>query len=127
VIEIAAIPVQDFDEPITYRLISTAYIDEPAVAPLTDDPADLDFLNEIEGLTSGRRMIAMPRPSGIALNELLTEGHGYGWTYVNAAFCYTRATGNRFNKTSRGAWYAAYGECHELCVSRPAHAGFRYG
>ncbi|MEL6467686.1 MAG: RES family NAD+ phosphorylase, partial [Pseudomonadota bacterium] len=35
---------------------------------------------------------------------------GYGWTYINAAFCYTRATGNRFNGPERGAWYASYGE-----------------
>ena len=43
-------------------------------------------------------------------DELLTEHHGYGWTYVNAAFCYTRETGNRFNGPDRGAWYATWGE-----------------
>ena len=44
------------------------------------------------------------------LAELLTAAAGYGWTYINAAFCYTRATGNRFNGPERGAWYASYGE-----------------
>ncbi|MCP5085535.1 MAG: RES family NAD+ phosphorylase, partial [Rhodobacteraceae bacterium] len=42
--------------------------------------------------------------------ELLTKAHGYGWSYVNAAFCYTRVTGNRFNGPERGAWYASSGE-----------------
>ncbi|WP_168193221.1 RES family NAD+ phosphorylase [Rhodophyticola sp. CCM32] len=29
---------------------------------------------------------------------------------MNAAFCYTRDTGNRFNGPERGAWYAAWGK-----------------
>ena len=44
----------------------------------------------------------MPLPAGVAREELLSELHGYGWTYVNAAFCHTRATGNRFNGPSAG-------------------------
>lgn len=49
-------------------------------------------------------------PGGLTPAELLTEADGYGWTYVNAAFSYTRATGNRFNGPKRGAWYASHGE-----------------
>jgi hypothetical protein len=109
VIDAASIPVEDFTEPTTYRLISTAYIAEPALAPLADDEGDLEFLHEIEGLTSARLMAAMPLPSGLSPDELVSENHGYGWTYVNAAFCYTRATGNRFNGPERGAWYATFG------------------
>lgn len=108
-IDTAAIPVADFTEPTTCRLISTAHIAEPALAPLADDAAELAYLHEIEGLTSGRRMAAMPLPAGVAPEELVSESHGYGWTYVNAAFCYTRATGNRFNGPERGAWYATFG------------------
>ena len=52
----------------------------------------------------------MPIPGGLHPGELLTEAAGYGWTLVNAAFCYTRANGNRFNGPDRGAWYASYGE-----------------
>ena len=100
----------DFTDPTTIRLISTAYIDEPAMAPLADDADDLPILEEIEGLTSARRTVTLPVPGGLEPTELLTAAAGYGWTYINAAFCYTRATGNRFNGPERGAWYASYGE-----------------
>ncbi|WP_299590319.1 RES family NAD+ phosphorylase [uncultured Tateyamaria sp.] len=100
----------DFTDPITIRLISTAYIDQPAMAPLADDEEDLAILEEIEGLTSARRTVTLPVPGGLDPAELLTAAAGYGWTYINAAFCYTRATGNRFNGPERGAWYASYGE-----------------
>ena len=100
----------DFTDPTTIRLISTAYIDEPAMTPLADDEDDLAILEEIEGLTSARRTVTLPVPGGLDPAELLTAAAGYGWTYINAAFCYTRATGNRFNGQERGAWYASYGE-----------------
>ncbi|MCP5088594.1 MAG: RES family NAD+ phosphorylase [Rhodobacteraceae bacterium] len=80
------------------------------MAPLADDEDDLAILQEIEGLTSARLAVSLPIPGGLDPAELLTEAHGYGWTYVNAAFCYTRVTGNRFNGPERGAWYASYGE-----------------
>ena len=99
-----------FTDPTTLRLISTAYIDEPAMAPLSDREDDLAILEEIERLTSARHTVTLPVPGGLDPAELLTEAAGYGWTYVNAAFCYTRATGNRFNGPDRGAWYASYGE-----------------
>lgn len=97
-----------FTQSDTIRLISTAYIDEPALSPLVDDDDDLGFIEAIEGLTSSRRGTGIPLPAGVVSEELLTEADGYGWTYVNAAFCYTRATGNRFNGPDRGAWYAAW-------------------
>jgi len=100
----------EFTDPKTVRLISTAYVDEPATAPLADDDDELAILEEIEGLTSVRRSVTLPIPGGLHPGELLTEAAGYGWTLVNAAFCYTRATGNRFNGPDRGAWYASYGE-----------------
>lgn len=100
----------EFTDPKTVRLISTAYIDEPAMAPLADDDDELAILEEIEGLTSARRSVTLPIPGGLHPGELLTEAAGYGWTLVNAAFCYTRPTGNRFNGPDRGAWYASYGD-----------------
>ena len=100
----------DFTDPTTIRLISTAYIDEPAMAPLADDEDDLAILEEIEGLTSARRTVRLLIPGGLNPSELLTAAAGYGWTYINAAFSYTRKTGNRFNGSDRGAWYASYGE-----------------
>ncbi|MBL4876871.1 MAG: RES family NAD+ phosphorylase [Cohaesibacteraceae bacterium] len=104
------IPVSHFTDPATIRLISTAYIEEPALDPLADDQNDLTVLEQLEGLTSARRNASLPLPGGITKDELLTQAAGFGWTYINAAFCYTRPTGNRFNGPSRGAWYAAFGE-----------------
>ncbi|GGA48117.1 RES family NAD+ phosphorylase [Pelagibacterium lentulum] len=104
------LPQRDFAEPDTIRLISTAYIAEPAMAPLADDPTELSILEEIETLTSARHTPHLPLPFGITQDELVTAAHGFGWTYINAAFCYTRAGGNRFNGEERGAWYAAYGQ-----------------
>lgn len=100
----------DFTDAASIRLISTAYINEPAMAPLADDEDDLAILEAIEGLTSARQSLNLPMSGGLSPAELLTEADGYGWTYVNAAFCYTRSTGNRFNGPGRGAWYASYGE-----------------
>lgn len=100
----------EFTDALTIRLISTAYIDEPALTPLIDDANELAFLEGFEGLTSPRRQTGMPLPAGVEPDELLTERDGYGWTYVNVAFCYTRTSGNRFNTAERGAWYACFGE-----------------
>ena len=100
----------EFSDATTIRLISTAYIDEPAMKPLADDDDDLAILEELERLTSARQAVSLPLPGGLTSAELLTERDGYGWTYVNAAFCYTRETGNRFNGPERGAWYACHGE-----------------
>ena len=100
----------NFTQSDTIRLISTAYMDEPALSPLVDDGDDLGFIEEIESLTSSRRETGIPLPAGVVAEELLTEADGYGWTCVNAAFCYTRASGNRFNGPTRGAWYAAWDE-----------------
>lgn len=108
-IDPAAIPVVDIVEPDTVRLISTAHIDEPALAPLADTEADLAALEALEVQTSARHPSGLQVPDGIDPRELLTAAAGYGWTYVNAAFCHTRTAGNRFNGPERGAWYAAYG------------------
>ena len=96
-------------EPATIRLIPTAYITEPALTPLADNDADRALLAELEGLTSPRLSPPM-MPAGVVASELLTEAAGYGHTYVNAAFCYVRPGGNRFNGGDRGAWYCTMGE-----------------
>lgn len=57
----------EFTDPKTVRLISTAYIDEPAMAPLADDEDDLAILEEIEGLTSARQSVTLPIPGGLHL------------------------------------------------------------
>ncbi|WP_299771584.1 RES family NAD+ phosphorylase [uncultured Tateyamaria sp.] len=108
--DVSDLQVRPFVEATTTRLISTAYIDEPALAPLADDEDDLAFLAELEGRSSSRRGLPGFIPAGVHPDELVTAHHGYGWTYVNAAFCYTRETGNRFSGPERGAWYATWGE-----------------
>ena len=108
-IRAADLPVRDIVEPTTVRLVTASYLDNPAMAALADDPSELAILEEIEGLTSTRTPSSPMVPSGIQPGELLTEADGYGWNYVNAAFCHTRPTGNRFNGPERGAWYASYG------------------
>jgi len=106
------IPTCDFTEPTTVRLISTAYIDEPAVAPLADDPDELDILTRLEGMTSARAgTVAIP--PGVDPAELLNASYGYGYTLINAAFCHARPPGNRFNGEERGAWYCAFGDSAE--------------
>jgi hypothetical protein len=103
------IPVAEINEPAAVRLIPTAYISEPALTPLADNDDDRAVLEQLEGLTSSR--LSPPfMPPGVDPRELLTEAAGYGYTYVNAAFCYVRPDGNRFNGPDRGAWYAAIGE-----------------
>ncbi|MEP0521359.1 MAG: RES family NAD+ phosphorylase [Hyphomicrobiales bacterium] len=109
-IDIDQIPINLFTQSNTIRLISTAYIDEPALQPLSDSDDELAFLEALEGLTSARMAKGIPLPSGVNPHELLNQHHGYGWSYVNSAFCYTRVTGNRFNGPDRGAWYATWGE-----------------
>ena len=109
-IDVAEIPVRDFVETNTTRLISTAYIDEPALAPLGDRDDELSFLATLEGQSSSRRGLPEFIPAGVDPDELVNEHHGYGWTYVNAAFCYTRSSGNRFNGPDRGVWYATWGD-----------------
>jgi len=104
------LPLAEIVEPATIRLISTAYIDEPAMTPLADTEDALAFLEEIERKTSMRQNEDMPLPPDVRQDELLTSAYGYGWTYVNAAFCYTRPQGSRFNDGNRGAWYAAFGD-----------------
>ncbi len=108
-IRAADLPVRDVVEPATVRLVTADYLSEPALGLLADDPSEIAILEEIEGLTSAMTPLATAVPAGIQPGELLTEADGYGWNYVNAAFCHTRPTGNRFNGPERGAWYAAYG------------------
>nr|WP_210341658.1 RES family NAD+ phosphorylase [Rhizobium setariae] len=89
-------------------MIPTAYIKEPALTPLCDNDEARDFLEKLEGLTSSR-LSPPAMPDGVDPAELLSEASGYGYTYVNAAFCYVKPGGNRFNDERRGAWYAAIG------------------
>lgn len=92
----------------THRLVAAAYIDEPAIAPLFDDEREQSVLDRLEAATSNRLLGQEGQLDEVDPDELLTESFGWGWSFVNAAFSYTRIGGSRFNREGRGAWYAAY-------------------
>lgn len=101
--------ITEVADPSTVRLISTAYITEPALAPLCDTEEERRVLEALEGMSSARLAPAR-MPPGVDPAELLTAAAGFGYSYVNAAFCYVKAEGNRFNDGTRGAWYAGMGQ-----------------
>jgi hypothetical protein len=105
--------ITEIVEPSTIRLISTAYITEPALAPLYDTEEERRVLEALEGMSSAR-LVPARMPPGVDPSELLTPAAGFGYTYVNAAFCYVKPEGNRFNDGTRGAWYAGMGADAEL-------------
>jgi RES domain-containing protein len=107
------------DEEDTHRLIASAYAEEPAIAPLYDDEAEKAILDRLEARTSNRLLGQEGELDEVDAGELVTESFGYGWSFVNAAFSYTRAGGSRFNREGRGAWYAA--RSVETCL---AEVGF---
>jgi RES domain-containing protein len=93
----------------TVRLIPTGRLKPPALGDLVDTPEERDRLAHLEMLTSARHLAeARGALLDVAPNELLGESYGWGWTFINAAFCYTRHGGNRFNGPERGAWYAGF-------------------
>ncbi|MBN9023162.1 MAG: RES family NAD+ phosphorylase, partial [Rhizobiales bacterium] len=103
---IDGVPVVTEAFPKTVRLVTTARLRAAVLAPLVDDPADLDALAEIEGATSTRLIAEERGISGLAANELVHDvPHAH---FINASFAYARPRQpNRFNGTDRGAWYAA--------------------
>ena len=101
-------PLTAIAEPATVRLISTAYFKPPVLRALVDTDEEFSLLAEIEGLTS-RRLKAETIGTG-SLHPRETVFRAWGHTYINAAFAYTRAEGNRFNSGDRGAWYCAFDE-----------------
>nr|WP_276562446.1 RES family NAD+ phosphorylase [Hoeflea prorocentri] len=90
----------------TVRLVPTAYYKPPVLAPLVDDDEELAILAEIEGLTNRRLRAQSTGLPGLDPRELAFNV--WGQSYINAAFAYTRSSGNRFNDASRGAWYCAF-------------------
>lgn len=108
-------PGAELAEPHTVRLICAAYVSEPAIAPLADDVDEPKVFETVEQLTFVRGDAEMPLPSGVRRSALLTDAHGYGWIYINAAFCYTLPTGSRFNGPGRGAWYAT---CSKIAIAK---------
>ena len=111
--EVDGVPVVTVAYPRTVRLVTTARLRAPVLAPLVDSEQDLAALAEIEGATSARLMAQSVGISGLQPNELVYDvPHA---AFINASFAYARPhQANRFNGPNRGAWYAALSV--ETCV-----------
>lgn len=89
----------------THRLIPSKYSPEETVlADLTDETEEIEELIELDGATNARIAGEAAALPGISVHELI-----FGVSYaniVNASFTYASPQGDRFNSSSRGAWYA---------------------
>jgi hypothetical protein len=92
-------------QPRTVRLISNANHKPPVLLALASTHGALENLEALESLTSRRQEAQQKGVPGIAPGALAS---GYGYSFVNAAFAYTRPEGNRFNPSDWGVWYSAF-------------------
>ena len=99
-------PRADIARRDTIRLISTGRLKEPVLSPLARNHGELEDLAALEGATSGRLQAQEGGLSDLDPRELVFGRPSY--TFINAAFAYTRPGGNRFNDDARGAWYCAF-------------------
>lgn len=95
------------------RLISETHHKPAVLRGLVDTDTEADILAELEGRTSARQIAERDGSPALDRRELAfaRRAHDlalYGQSHINAAFAYTRPTGNRFNSGARGAWYCAW-------------------
>jgi len=95
------------------RLISETHHKPPVLRGLVDSDEEAVVLAEIEGETSARLIAERQGSPALDRRELAFARRSrdlqlYGQNHINAAFTYTRSTGNRFNGGERGAWYCAW-------------------
>ncbi|QYX56196.1 RES family NAD+ phosphorylase [Roseovarius sp. SCSIO 43702] len=95
------------------RLISETHHKPPVLRGLVDSDEEAAVLAEIEGETSARLVAEREGSPALDRRELAFARRSrdlrlYGQSHINAAFTYTRPTGNRFNTGERGAWYCAW-------------------
>ncbi|MEM9229389.1 MAG: RES family NAD+ phosphorylase [Pseudomonadota bacterium] len=95
------------------RLISETHHKPPVLRGLVDSDEEAAVLAEIEGETSARLIAEAQGSPALDRRELAfaRRSHDltlYGQSHINAAFTYTRPSGNRFNTGDRGAWYCAW-------------------
>jgi RES domain-containing protein len=114
------------------RLIPETRHKPPVLRGLVDSDPEADLLAEIEGETSARLIAETQGGPALDRRELVFERRTrdlrlYGQTHVNAAFTYTRPSGNRFNAGDRGAWYCAWDlitSAQEVGFHRTRELGF---
>ncbi|WP_424990564.1 RES family NAD+ phosphorylase [Fluviibacterium sp. S390] len=95
------------------RLISETHFKPPVLRGLVDSDEEAALLADLEGETSARLIAERDGSPALDRRELVyaRRAHDlklYGQSHINAAFTYTRPTGNRFNNGDRGAWYCSY-------------------
>lgn len=90
----------------TIRLLPSARLRAPALAPLADSDDEFAELAALDEITHGRLAAQNGALAGLDPNELVYGVPNH--TFINAAFCYPRPQGNRFNGADRGAWYCAF-------------------
>lgn len=95
------------------RLIPETHHRPPVLRGLVDSDEEAAALAELEGETSVRLIAEREGTPTLDRRELvfarrLHDLALYGQSHINAAFTYTRPTGNRFNSGDRGAWYCAW-------------------
>jgi RES domain-containing protein len=103
-------------EPRTVRLISNANHKPPVLLALASTHGALEHLEALESLTNRRQEAQQKGVPGIAPGALAS---GYGYSFVNAAFAYTRPKGNRFNPAEWGVWYSALH--HDTALAEAAY------
>lgn len=114
------------------RLIPETYHKPPVLRGLVDTDAEAAILAELEGRTSARLIAERDGTAALDRRELAfaRRSHDlalYGQSHINAAFAYTRPTGNRFNGGDRGAWYCAWDSltsAQEVGFHRTRELGF---
>lgn len=95
------------------RLIPETRHKPPVLRGLVDTDEEAAVLAGIEGETSARLIAERHGTPALDRRELAFARRArdlqlYGQSHINAAFAYTRPTGNRFNGGERGAWYCAW-------------------
>lgn len=114
------------------RLISETHHKPPVLRGLVDNDEEAAILAEIEGETSARLMAERVGSPALDRRELAFArwSHDlqlYGQIHINAAFTYTRPSGNRFNTGDRGAWYCSWNaltSAQEVGFHRTRELGF---
>ncbi len=100
--------VKAIDERDTHRLIPAQYADGgvSVLARLTDDPATLEGIFQLDNATNDRLLAESRLAPGIDERELVLGIPSY--RIINASFCHPSPLGGRFNSPDRGAYYASF-------------------
>lgn len=114
------------------RLIPETRHKPPVLRGLVDSDEEAAILAELEGETSARLIAERDGSPTLDRRELAFARRArdlllYGQSHINAAFTYTRPSGNRFNSGDRGAWYCAYDtqtSAEEVAFHRARELGY---